>query len=47
VNILSGDPAQKVREAKRFLAMGLDYQTAVRNAQVHREVLGKTDLHSK
>jgi hypothetical protein len=47
VTIFGSDPTEKVREAKPFLGLGLDYQTAIRDAHVHREVLGKTDLRSK
>jgi hypothetical protein len=45
--IFGSDPAEKVRETKRFLVLGLHYQTALRDAHVHREVLGKTDLRRK
>jgi hypothetical protein len=47
MTVFGSDPAEKVREAKRFLGLGLDYQTSFRDAHVHREVLGKTDLRGK
>jgi hypothetical protein len=47
VTIFGSDPTQKVRKAKRFLGLGLYDQTALRDGNVHREVLGKTNLRRK